>query len=263
MKSAFCTKWIADTQEEMEKAIPALAEMGYDGLEFWEQYLSGADLRWLKDTMDSEGLEIVQICPYFDFTTSSETWGQSLRDAERFIGYSLELGRPFVRTYTGNTGSADATEEQWDACVKGLRRVCEMGRPHGIVFPLETHQAIHGGPNLTDTSATTLRLLEDVGMDNLKVNLQTPLLGESVVYSARELDQHIVHLHAHNWIGNIGSRTFLDSGDVDFAGFIRVLKDNGFDGYISIEHGDHHPPYETAAHEARYLKCLIAGEFWR
>ena len=122
MKAAFCTKWIADTQEEMEKAIPALAEMGYDGLEFWEQYLSGADLSWLKETMDSESLEIVQICPYFDFTTSSETWDQSLSNAERFIGYSLELGRPFVRTYTGNTGSADATKAQWDACVKGLRR---------------------------------------------------------------------------------------------------------------------------------------------
>ena len=138
-----------------------------------------------------------------------------------------------------------------------------MGRSHGIVFPLETHQVIHGGPNLTDTSATTLRLLEDVGMDNLKVNLQTPLLGESVFYSATELGEHVVHLHAHNWIGNFRNRTFLDSGDVDFAGFVQILEDKGFEGYISIEHGDHHPPYETAVHEARYLKRLIVGEFWQ
>ena len=51
-----------------------------------------------------------------------------------------------------------------------------------------------------------------------------------------------------------------DVGDVDFAAFVRILKEKGFDGYISIEHGSHHPPYETAAHEIRYLKRLIAGK---
>ena len=236
--------------------------MGYDGLEFWEQYLSGADLGWLRETMDEHGLEIVQICPYFDFTTSPGTWQQSVRDADRYVGYSVKLGFPFIRTYTGNAGSADASKEQWDACVRGLRRICEMGERHGIVFPLETHQVIHGGPNLTDTSATTLRLLEEVGKDNLKVNLQTPLLDESVTYTAEQLGEHVVHVHAHNWIGSWPNLTFLDSGDVDFAQFAMVLRDRGFDGYVSIEHGDHHPPYETAAHEARYLKRLFAGEFW-
>lgn len=272
MKASFCTNVFGNTQKDMEQAIPALAEMEYDGLEFWstrysssppqKQYLSNADLGWLRDIMDAHNLEVVQICPYFDFTTSSETWDQSIRDAALHIEYARQLGGPFIRTYTGNIGSAEATAEQWDACVKGLQRICEMGKPHGIVFPLETHQVIHSGPNLTDTSPTTLKLLADVGMDNLTVNLQTPLLGESAYHTAEQLGQHVVHLHAHNWIGNWPNRTFLDAGDVDFAKFVRILKNKGFDGYISIEHGSHHPPYETAAHEIRYLKQLIAGEFW-
>ena len=49
----------------------------------------------------------------------------------------------------------------------------------------------------------------------------------------------------------------------DWDEYIREVKSKGFDGYISIEHGSHHPPYETAAHEIKYLKRLIAGEFWR
>jgi sugar phosphate isomerase/epimerase len=174
----------------------------------------------------------------------------------------MKLRSLYIRTYTGNVGSADATSEQWEACVEGLRRVCEMGRPHGIVFPLETHQVIHSGPNLTDTSATTLRLLEEVGMDNLTVNLQTPLLEETVFETAERLGRHTIMLHAHNWIGAWPRLTFLDEGDVDFTAFMRVLKGQGFDGYISIEHGSHHPPYETAEHEIKYLKRLIAGEFW-
>ena len=262
MKASFCTNAFGNTQQAIEQAIPKLAQMGYDGLEFWEQYLPNADLKWLKEIMDAHRLEIVQICPYFDFTTSSETWEQSIRDAERYIEYAIQLGGTFIRTYTGNVGSADATADQWDACVKGLQRICEMGMRHGIVFPLETHQVIHSGPNLTDTSPTTLKLLADVGMENLKVNIQTPLLGESVFDTAAELGPYVVHVHAHNWIGSWPNLTFLDAGDEDFTEFARVLKDKGFDRYISIEHGSHHPPYETAAHEIQYLKQLISGALW-
>ena len=157
------------------------------GWSFGNSTSPNADLKWLKGIMDAHHLEIVQICPYFDFTTSSETWEQSIRDAERYIEYAIQLGGPFIRTYTGNVGSADATAEQWDTCVNGLQRICEMGIPHGIVFPLETHQVIHSGPNLTDTSPTTLKLLADVGMENLTVNIQTPLLDESVFETAAQL----------------------------------------------------------------------------
>ena len=38
---------------------------------------------------------------------------------------------------------AEATDEQWERCVAGLKLVCEMGAPYGIEFPLETHQVIH------------------------------------------------------------------------------------------------------------------------
>ena len=260
MKSSFCTNAFGNTQADQEKAIPYLAELGYDGIELWQQYLCHADLGWVRSVTAEHDLRIVQICPYFDFTTSQATWDRSIRDAETFIGYAVELACPFVRTYTGNVGSADATARQWDACVRGLRKICEMGAVHNIVFPLETHQVIHHGPNLTDTSPSTLRLLEDVGMQNLTVNLQTPLIGESVFHTAEQLGEHVVHLHAHNWVGNWPQLTFLDSGDVDFPAFIRLLQSKGFDGYISIEHGSHHPPYETAEHEIAFLKQLIGQQ---
>lgn len=257
MKASFCTNAFGHTRAGQEKAIPRLAELGYHGIELWEQYLSHEDLKWVRAIAEEHNLEIVQVCPYFDFTTTRQTWDKSIRDAETFIGYAIELNCPFIRTYTGNVGSADATPEQWSACVEGLQKICEMGAPHGISFPLETHQVIHHGPNLTDTSPSTLKLLEDVGMHNLTVNLQTPLVGESVFYTAAQLGERVVHLHAHNWVGAWPRLTFLDSGDVDFTAFIRLLRQKGFDGYISVEHGSHHPPYETAEHEIGYLKQLI------
>jgi sugar phosphate isomerase/epimerase len=257
VKTAFCTNAFGNTQVDQERAIPFLADLGYDGVEIWEQYLVHADLSWVKEITREHHLEIVQICPYFDFTTSDVTWNKSIKDAETFITLATELDCGYIRTYTGNVGSADATANQWDACVKGLQTICEMGTPLGISFPLETHQVKHHGPNLTDTSPSTLKLLKDVGMENLKVNLQTPLVGETVEETVRQLGEHVDHIHAHNWIGDWPNLTFLDSGDVAFEGFISDLQKAGFDGYISIEHGNHHPVQETATHEIEYLRRLI------
>jgi 3-dehydroshikimate dehydratase len=257
MKTAFCTNAFGNTQVEQEKAIPYLAELGYDGVEIWEQYLINADLSWVRAITQEHHLEIVQVCPYFDFTTSEKTWNKSIEDAEVFIGYAIELNCKFIRTYTGNVGSADATVQQWDECVKGLQTICAMGANHGIGFPLETHQIKHHGPNLTDTSPSTLRLLDDVGMDNLTVNLQTPLVGETVSETVELLGDRVVHLHAHNWIGDWPKLTYLNEGDEDFEAFLSALQKKGFDGYISIEHGNHHPVAETAKHEISYLRRLI------
>lgn len=250
------------TQDIAERCIALVSKLGYDGIEYWKQYLDHANLDWVRSASEAAGLTIVQICPYFDFTTSGESYDESLREAERFVGYARKLGALHVRVYTGKTGSAEATDEQWQRCVEGLKVVCDMGAPHGIIFPLETHQVIHHPACLTDTSVSTLRLLQLVDRPNLKVSLQTPLVGETPEYSAEQLGAELVQVEAHNWIGateqSWGKLTFLDAGDLDFARFMRICKSKGFDGYISIDHPNHDPWEETAEHEIRYLRRLIA-----
>jgi sugar phosphate isomerase/epimerase len=252
-------------QEIAERCISLAGRLGYDGIEFWKQYLDQADLDWVRGATEAAGLEVVQVCPYFDFTTSPATLATSLDEAERFVGYARALGASYVRTYTGNTPSGPADQQQWRRCVDGLQTVCDLGAPFGITFLLETHQVVHGGPCLTDTSPTTLRLLELVDRPNLKVALQTPLVGETPQHSAAQLGRHVEQVQAHNWIGatatSWGELTYLDAGDLDFADYLRVLRGQGFDGWISIDHPNHHPWEQTAAHEIRYLRRLIAAEF--
>jgi sugar phosphate isomerase/epimerase len=252
------------TQEVAERCIALAGALGYDAIEFWKQYLDHAELAGVRRACEAHGLTVLQVCPYFDFTTSRETYEATLREAERFVDYARVLGARYVRTYTGKTPSAAATDEQWERCVEGLRKVCDMGAPLGVGFLLETHQVIHGGPCLTDTSATTLRLLDLVSRPNLHVALQTPLVGETPEESAARLGRYVVQVQAHNWSGATdttwGRLTFLDAGDLDFAGYLRILRREGFDGWISIEHASHHPWEETAAHEIAYLRRLLAGD---
>jgi sugar phosphate isomerase/epimerase len=252
------------SQELAERCIRLCGELGYDGIELWKQYLDTADLGWVREACAAAGLEIVQICPYFDFTTSEETYEATLEEAERFVGYARALNARWIRTYTGRVGSAEATPEQWRRTVEGLKRVCDLGAPHGIEFPLETHQLIHNPACLTDTSASTLRMLELVDRPNLRVAIQTPLKDEAPEYSADQLGPHVVQIQAHNWRGasatTWGTLTYLDAGDLDFPNYLRILRGKGFDGVISIDHPAHSGQddwAEVAAHEIRYLRGLI------
>ena len=137
-----------------------------------------------------------------------------------------------------------------------------MAAASDVTLLLETHQVIHSGPCLSDTSPTTIRLLELVDRSNLRVAIQTPLVGETPEDSARQLGRYVDQIQAHNWIGATettwGQLTFLDAGDLDFSRYLRILREEGFDGWISVEHAHHHPWEETAAHEIAYLRRLLA-----
>src|SRR5687767_6472625 len=101
MKASFCMMGFGYTKEIAEECIALVGRrgLGYDGIEFWKQYLDHADLGWVRRACEVNGLAIVQVCPHFDFTTSLETYDDTLREAERFIDYARALGAPYVRTY--------------------------------------------------------------------------------------------------------------------------------------------------------------------
>lgn len=259
MKVSFCLNVFKS--EEMEKAISHLGKLGYDGVEVWDQYLKITDINRLNELLKSSSLSVAQLCPYFDFTDSKEKWQESLKTAQSYIEYAKILDARLIRVFTGHIGSSEATDIIWQQAVEGLRTICLKGKEMGISFALETHPG-----SLMDSTPSTLRLLKDVACPNLGVNLQVPLDNEDAYQSAETLGKHVIHIHAHNWIGPAPNGqwktlTYLDKGDLDFPRFLDILHRHGFDGYISIEHGIHRgkdDPYEVAEHEIAYLRKLIS-----
>jgi len=239
-----------------EASIVRLAESGYDGIEFWDNFLTRVDIIKLKEILDKNKTECAQICPYFDFTGGEAVWNRSIKIARKYIGWSKQLGKPLIRVFTGKVGPKEAAKKQWKDGVKGLQKICDMARSDGITFALECHEN-----SLMEDSMSTLRLLNDVNRENLAVNLQLPLKGEDIWESIEKLGRHTVHMHVHNWVGKIGGfeLTFLNSGVLDYKKLLRRLIKKGFSGYLSIEHPDHltkHNPWLVAGIEAGYLKEL-------
>lgn len=255
MKLSFCTN--VYPIDRIPAACAMLKELGYDGVELWHQYIVSRPIERIREEILALGLEIVQLCPYFNLTGTKEQLAASYTLAQDYIGYAEALDCRLIRVFTGEVSAADATPEQFAQGVRGLRTICQM-EPK-LTFVLEMHRG-----SLMESVNGTLRLLEAVDCDNLRVNLQLPLLDPTTdVYRCAEaLGAYTVHLHAHNWIGRPEEYHFVCLGDgvYDFPRFLSILREHGFGGAVSIEHADHlgrDNPDEVAAKEAAYLKALF------
>jgi len=250
MKIGFCANVFSD--EELRPSLKALGEMGYDGVELWDAQLRDTDIGRLGEYLSSLGLEVLQVCPYFNVTGTQDELDATMETAREYMKIANTLGCKLIRVFTGSVSSGEAAAV-YSRAVEALREICAMGRGEGLFYALETHEG-----SLMDTGPATLRLIQDVGAENLKVNLQIPLDGgrEDIFHSAALLGAHTIHIHAHNWIGSWPNFTFLDAGDYDFRQFLTVLREQGFDGAVSIEHGYHSglSPLEIARREIEYLK---------
>ncbi len=260
MKLAYCINVFRN--DELMPAIYRLAQLGYHGVEIWQRQVEQCRWAMLRAAVADAGIQVAQLCPYFDLVSGPEKVEASVKLARQYVELAAECpgDRPRIRVFTGpvsgdgKVGSADCDDATWAAAVDGMRRICEVGRDAGVSFALETH---HG--TLVDTSDSILRFIGDVSCENLGANLQVPLAdGEDPQESARRVGPHVVHLHANNR-GPDGKPTFLGEGTrYDFEGFVRAVRESGpFDGYISVEHASHHHVWKTAVVEAEYLADLI------
>lgn len=263
MKISFCMHVIPFGQ--VDDAIPKLAAWGYEGLEFWEQYLQMADIAKLRKVLRDNSMKTAMLCPYFAFTSGREKWRWSIKKAEEYILLCRLLESSLIRTHTDSIfappfpRSYNATDAQRKAAARGLKKICGMGKKNDVSFALET---THG---LLDSTESILGLIEEVGADNLGVNLQIPLRtdkekGMTVMDTVENLGKNVIHVHANNWVNaDQKQMTFLDQGFIDYGAVLKRLRDFGFQGYVGVEHAAHSgDPMKTAEREIAYLKGIRA-----
>ena len=116
-----------------------------------------------------------------------------------------------------------------------VRAVAEHCRNNGQYLLFETGQ---------ETPVTMLRCFEQVGTDNLGVNLDTAnliLYGKANPVDALDVfGSYVMNLHAKDGLyptngHDLGAETPIGQGKVDFPALFRKLHDLGYDGFVTIE----------------------------
>ncbi|EEM96703.1 sugar phosphate isomerase/epimerase [Bacillus thuringiensis] len=208
MKYSLCTISFRHQLISFTDIVQFAYENGFEGIELWgthaqnlymqERETTERELNFLKD----KNLEITMISDYLDISLSAD-FEKTIEKSEQLVVLANWFNTNKIRTFAGQKGSEDFSEQERKEYVKRIHKICDVFAQHNMYVLLETH------PNtLTDTLPATIELLEEVNHPNLKINLDFLHIWESgadPIDSFHRLKPWTLHYH----FKNISSANYL------------------------------------------------------
>ena len=208
---------------------------------------------------DAAAEEILKACKKYDVTISTFWCGWSgpmawnlsdgplslglvpteyrferMKDLMRGSDFAKKLGVDKVATHVGFLPE-NLNDENYRSVVFAIRKVAAYCKANGQKFLFETGQ---------ETPVTLLRAIEDIGTDNLGINLDPANLlmyGKgNPIDSLDVFGKYVMEVHAKDGAyptegRNLGKEYPVGQGKVNFPVFVEKLKEIGFDGLLIIE----------------------------
>lgn len=258
---ALCT--IAFRERLLEYSLDLAAEIGFQGVEIWgrEPHISeeydrnrvAAAGRMVRE----RGLEVPVFGSYLRMGATNNDERVELKDV---LQIAAGLGAQTVRVWASDVGSDQADEALWARTVAEAREAAARAAKMGLRLAVEMHSN-----TLCDTGATTRRFLEAVDSSNFGANYQASSRPrEETALERLELVQPwVLHVHAQNYAPleaglDRMERVALCDGVIEYQPLVERLRENGYQGYISVEFSPSNvtDKREAIARDYHYLRSL-------
>lgn len=157
-----------------------------------------------------------------------------VEELKKGCDFAEKLGVTDIATHMGFIPE-NPNDPQFKPLCDAIRKVAEYAKNKGQWILFETGQ---------ETPTAMLRCFEEVGTDNLGVNLDTAnliLYGKANPVDALDVfGKYVRNLHAKDGIypingKDLGRETKIGEGKVDFRALFKKLKELGYDSYVTIE----------------------------
>ena len=148
--------------------------------------------------------------------------------------FAADLGLTALSCHIGFIPD-DADSSLYSELLNIGRELCDLCAAHGQDFVLETGQ---------ESAVTLLQFLDKVERPNIKVNFDPAnmiLYGSGdPVQALQMLAQRVLSVHCKDGLspkasGQLGKEVGLGNGEVDFPGFLQLLKNINYQGLLTIE----------------------------
>lgn len=181
---------------------------------------------------------------------------------KRSLDTAEKLGSRCMRVFGGSEKEGIASECAEDWIVECFQEAAPFAEEKGITMVLENHGLITG------KSEQIKSVIERVGSKALKANADVAnflLANENPLEAVKALLNQIGYVHLKDLKKVSGEEGYtgviLGCGDVPIGQTILYLKENGFNGYLSIEYEGVGDPVKDTAECIEYLKNYnISGE---
>jgi len=235
-----------------------------------------AKVRAMADAVAARGLKVSALCVDLGDLGESEKGDELIEKARPLIDMAAQSGSGICQTHIGIMPHT-MTGARWDSYLRCGEILARYGESAGACLALET------GPEPAKVMESFMRAIDSPAM---KVNYDPanliiwpaalPKFADLAEHTGREIGVYdreaaiaefepvegvkrlapfIVHTHAKDGIGNGGwGDVPLGEGWVDWPRYLRLLKEGGYDGYLTIEREAGNDPIGEIGHAARFLR---------
>lgn len=216
-----------------------------------------AEVQNTKERLDRLNLEIpclTSSCCLYDKP------GMDLKEGRDYIDLAGKLGTPFIRVL-GDISPEPSKEVNPDYVKENLRILGGYAKDKDVKVLIETNGFFSNSKNMLD-------LLEKVRDDNIGVlwDIHHPFrfFGEPVEETYNALKEYIEFIHLKDSCIEDGKVRYkmMGSGDIPVKSALKLLKDNGYEGYVSLEwvkrwNMDLEEPGIVFSHFINYVRRVI------
>lgn len=257
---------------DIEKAIPALAEIGYHGVELavGEQFTTNLESltpkrrRLIRSLYANHGMDLPAISTHSSLLLAEESaQHESMNRIQGSMELALDIGLitpPVVITTVG--GESGTWVSIRDVLVDRVGDLARVAEESGILLAIEPHvgQALH-------TPEQMLELLEKVSSSALKVNFDNSHFlaqGIAIESCVALLGPHAVNTHLKGVEGVEPNFRFLTPGEdaYNYAHEFGLMAAAGYDGYQTVEVSmqvQARPDYDPFQHAALAFERLSSS----
>lgn len=235
----------------LTKFIDYAAEQNVEGVElldfFWTD--KAVEIPQVKKQMADRGLTLAAYSIGNDFfQPDAEARAKQLEHVMNSVDVANELEVGLLRVFSGSHVEGYTLEQGIDWVIEGLSASADYAQQKGVTLALENHGLLAG------RSDQVKSIIERVNSPALRANFDTGnflLVGQSPSDAIKELAPLValVHLkdfrpapegqtvHVYKGLdGKLYTGAVTGEGSVDLPYIVSVLRESGYDGWLSLEY---------------------------
>ncbi|MGH9407521.1 MAG: sugar phosphate isomerase/epimerase family protein [Terriglobia bacterium] len=281
----FMDQLVRDRTMTVFEWIEMAADLPVDGLEMYDgffQSLEPAHLGEVRAAIGRRGLEMPMLCCSPDFTFPEAR--EREREVERekaMIDATAALGGRFCRVLSGQRRPGVLREQGVGWVVECLRELLDYAAARNVVLAMENHYKDNywQHPEFAQASDVYAEILSQVDSPSLGAQFDPSnaiLAGEDPIELLARIKHRVVTMHASDrrlkpghtleelrkvedsaGYAAILSHGVVGSGLNDYPRIFAILRQAGFDGWVSIEDGVN--GLEEIRESAEFLLPFIRG----
>jgi len=219
--------------------VARVADMGFDGVEVPFNDLSILDPSGTRKACEAAGVDMTACCVIMPGQSISSTDpDERVRGVERLkrmVDITADMGGNIVSgplyAPVGHLTGRARTDEEFNWCADGLAAGAEHAAAAGVTLVIEPLNRFE--TYLFNTAADAVKLVETIGSENLKIQIDTfhgNIEEKDTAAAIRATGKWLGHFHASE-----SDRGELGTGQVRWAEVFAALHEIDYSGWVTIE----------------------------